>query len=228
MSEQLAFDLPFRPALGAEDFLVSDCNAAAVRLVDHWPHWSSPVHVISGPAGSGKSHLANVWRLKSGGAAVTAPELEALLQNRPLPFRAAVLEDADRAGFDEKALFHFLNLSREEGFSVLLTARTPPARMRIGLPDLASRLRSFPVAAIGTPDDALLRAVLVKHFADRQVDVDPQVVGYLTARMERSMSAVATLVSRLDREALGRGGRITRRLAADVLGNGGPQQQDEE
>lgn len=227
MSEQLAFDLPFRPALGAEDFLVSECNASAVRLIDHWPHWTTPVHVIAGPAGAGKSHLANVWRLKSGATPVRPADMAALLQNRPLPFRVAVLEDVDRAGYDEQALFHFLNLSREEGFGALLTARTPPARMPIVLPDLASRLRSFPVAAIGSPDDSLLRAVLVKQFADRQLDVDPQVVGYLAARMERSMNTVAVLVARLDREALGRGRRITRRLAAEVLESGSGEHPDE-
>ncbi|MEC9369665.1 MAG: DnaA/Hda family protein [Pseudomonadota bacterium] len=173
--------------------------------------------MLCGLAGAGKTHLANVWRLRSGATPVVPADLSMLLHTRPLPFKAAVLEDIDRANFDEQALFHFLNLSREEGFSVLLTARTPPARMTVALPDLASRLRSFPVSTIGTADDALLRAVLVKQFADRQLAVEPQVIGYLARRMERSMAALGPLVAAIDREALGRGRNITRPFAAQVL-----------
>lgn len=215
MSEQLVLDLPHRPALEADDFLVSTCNAAAVRLIDAWPDWPGEVQVICGPAGCGKSHLANVWRLKSG-AARLAPER--LAGPAVLPaVEAFVIEDLDRVSTDEHAVFHLLNSLREEGVSALLTARTPPAGWRVRLPDLVSRLRSIPVVTIGPPDDDLLQAVLLKQFADRQLNPEPHVIAFLATRMERSMDAVRHLVAALDRAALAAGRKITRPMAADVL-----------
>lgn len=217
MSQQLAFDLPHRPALEADDFLVSDCNALAVRLIDCWPDWPHPVHCLVGPSGAGKSHLANVWRLKSQAALLPVGGLAAA-DIAAMPALAAVLvEDIDHGPIPETALFHFLNVCAEQRLTALFTARTPPAAWPATLPDLASRLRSLPVVGIGEPDDALLRAVLLKQFADRQLDVEPRVIEYLAARMDRSMAVAQVLVAALDREALATGRPITRRLAGMVL-----------
>lgn len=221
MSEQLVFELPHRPALGADDFLVSECNATAVRLVDAWPGWPSPVHVIVGPAGSGKSHLANVWRLNSGARLLPSEVLAATGPEAFAEDRALVLEDTERSGAPDSALFHLLNLCRENGISLLMTARTPPRDWPAALPDLVSRLRSLPTVTIGAPDDDLLRAVLVKHFVDRQLAVEPRVITYVAARMERSMAAAARLAAALDRAALASGRKITRRLAGEVLAQAG-------
>lgn len=217
MSEQLVFELPHRPALGAEDFLVSQCNLTAVRLVDAWPDWPNPVNVIVGPAGCGKSHLANVWRLRSDARAVRAEEVEAPHLEALVAVPALVLEDADRGAVAEDAFFHLLNLCKERNVSLLLTARTLPTDWPVALPDLVSRLRSLPVVTIGPPDDDLLRAVLVKHFADRQLDVAPQVITYLTTRMERSMETARRLAAALDRAALEARRKITRQFAGEVL-----------
>ncbi len=217
MSEQLAFDLPHRPALEADDFLVSACNEAAVRLIDAWPDWPGEVQVICGPAGRGKSHLANVWLLKSGATRLAPQDLAGLGPEALRPVKAVVIEDLDRLEADERALFHLFNLLREAGLSALLTARTSPASWEVRLPDLKSRLRSIPVVCIGPPDDGLLQAVLLKQFADRQLNPDPQVIAYLAMRMERSMDAVRDLVAALDLAALAAGRKITRQMAARVL-----------
>lgn len=217
MSEQLVFDLPHRPALGADDFLVSACNEAAVEVIDAWPGWPQPVHLIEGPSGCGKSHLANVWRQKAGaqlweGASLGAPRI-----SRIPPGSAVILEDLDRSGFDEQSLFHLLNLSKQRDISLLLTARVPPARWDIRLPDLISRLRAVPVAVIGAPDDVLLSAVLLKHFADRQLNVEPQVIKFLARRMIRSMEVANGLVAAIDRAALATGKKITRQFSGEIL-----------
>lgn len=217
MSEQLVFELPHRPALGAEDFLVSHCNLTAVRLIDAWPDWPHSVNVIVGPAGCGKSHLANVWRLRSGAQAVKAGQVDAARLEELVATPALVLEDADRGTVAENAFFHLLNLCNERNVSLLLTARTMPAEWPVELPDLISRLRSLPVVTIGPPDDDLLRAVLVKHFTDRQLDVAPQVITYLTSRMERSMDTAQRLAAALDKAALEARRKITRQLAGEVL-----------
>ena len=214
---QLVFDLPHRAALGAEDFLVSDCNLAAVRLIDAWPGWQNNVQLLIGPPSSGKTHLVRVWQALSG-APVVVPEhldigkIDAMGEGAPL-----AVEDADRLPYDEKALFHLLNLAREKGLFVLLTARAAPRGWNAKLPDLASRLAALPVVEIGAPDEALLRTVMLKHFADRQLDIDPKVLEFLAVRVDRSLQAAEAAVEAVDRAALASGRKITRQLVADAL-----------
>ena len=216
--QQLTFDLPHRPALGAEDFLLSENNRGAVAMIDRWPDWPHPVVVLSGPPGSGKSHLAHVWQLRSRAACVAADALG----EDTLAARAAqdcmVVEDVDRGVRDQRAMFHLLNLAREHRFQVLVTARTEPGDWNLTLPDLRSRLRQATLARIEAPDDGLLRAVLVKLFADRQLTIDPQVVAQIGLRMERSMEAAVRLVAEIDRRALQTHRKVSRALVAEVMG----------
>ena len=215
---QLALSLPHRAALGERDFIISGSCAAAVGLVDQWPHWPSHAASIVGPAGAGKSHLANVWRARTGGAAVhhsaEASEADYVMAGQPLP---AVVEDLHLGVADEQGLFHLLNIARETGSHVLLTARTHPGTWDVALPDLRSRLRSFPVIAIEPPDDALLRAVLVKLFADRQLPVADAALDHLALHMERSMAFALRVVDEIDRLQLESRRAVTRNLAKDAL-----------
>lgn len=214
--QQLAFELPHRQAFGVEDFLVSHSNDEAVALVDRWPEWPVGAAVISGPAGSGKSHLANVWRLKSNASVVEAATCETARVPELAALGALVVEDIG-ALEDEQALFHLLNLVREQRLHMLLTSDVAPGELAITLPDLRSRLKALPFAAIEPPDDALLRVVLVKLFADRQLPVDPQVIAYLLLRMERSMEAARRIVAEVDRQALMMKRGVSRAVAAAAL-----------
>ncbi len=216
--QQLVFDLALRPALGAEDFMVSSANAAAIALVDRWPDWPLASAFVAGPARSGKSHLANVWRLKSrAGKPIEAPALREDAISELARHGALVIEDVDRGVGDERVLFHLLNLAREHRHSLLITSARAPGDLDIALPDLRSRLRALPLVHIEAPDDDLLRAVLVKQFNDRQLIVDPQVISYLVLHMERSTAAAASLVGEIDRRALAFKRRVTRALAADAI-----------
>ncbi|MFA5900394.1 MAG: DnaA/Hda family protein [Hyphomicrobium sp.] len=214
---QLVFDLAHRQALGAEDFLVSRSNDAAVEMIDRWPNWPHPASLVSGPQGSGKSHLANVWRLRSGAGLVLAADLDDDTVAALADGAALVVEDLDRGIADEKALFHLLNRARESKLSLLLTSRTPPGEQEFRIPDLRSRLRALPVVEVEPPDEALLKAVLVKLFDDRQLSVEPQVIDYLSVRMERSMAAASRVVAAVDRQALATHRKVTRPLAAQAL-----------
>ena len=196
--DQLTLDLGHRPALGREDFLVAPCNADAVAWIDRWPDWPGPALVIHGPAGCGKSHLAQVWRAQSGTSA------------------GSVVEDADRPD-DDVALFHRFNRHAEEGGHMLLTARTPPARWPGRLPDLVSRLAAAPTVAIGPPDETLIAQVVVKLFADRQLDIGPDVVAYLATHMERSFESARNLVAAADTAALAAKRAVTVPLVRTVL-----------
>lgn len=218
MPRQLTFDLPARPALGRADFFVSPANALALAALEAPGGWPAGKLLLIGPEGAGKSHLARVWAGAEAAEVVAASDLAA----RPtLPqARAVVVEDADRIAGDrgaETALFHLHNLVLAEGGRLLITARSAPGRWPLVLPDLASRLQASATARLGPPDDALLAAVLVKLFADRQIAVPPTLIPWLVARMERSFAAADATVAALDAAALALGRPIGLALARSVL-----------
>lgn len=220
---QLTLDLPHRAALGAEDFLVSDCNLAAVRLIDSWPEWNGNIQLLIGPPASGKTHLGRVWQARAGACSLNPDNLgvdfvDAMGAGTPL-----IVEDADRLPYDEKALFHLLNLAREKRLFVLLTTRSAPSRWRVKLPDLLSRLNGIPAVEIGAPDETLIRTVLLKHFSDRQLDIDPKVLTYLALHVDRSLAAAEAAVTAVDRVALATGRKISRQLVVEVLQGSAPQ-----
>jgi chromosomal replication initiation ATPase DnaA len=216
LSTQLVFDLAVRPASGRDDFLVTPANQTAVALVDSWPQWPSFGAVISGAHGAGKTHLAEVWRQTANAHVTAASAVTVEAVPELLISGALVVEDVDAGQVDEAALFHLLNHVRQSKGWVLLTSSQWP-RAGLLLPDLVSRLTALPVAAILQPDDALLRGVLVKHFADRQIAVDEALVSYLVARMPRSLDMARLLVSRLDAAALEQRVDVTRAFAGKIL-----------
>jgi len=214
---QLVFDLSQGEAFGREDFLVSESNAAALGWVERWPEWPSPVLVLHGPQGAGKTHLAHMWRGRAGaillaGASLGEADCAEIFERRG---SIIAVDDADCA--PEAALLHLYNACLEAGGSLLLTARQAPGPWRPALADLGSRLRAAPAVGINRPDDALLAAVLAKHFADRQVRVAPEVIAYLICRMERSLAAAKEIAADLDHAALSRSGAITIPLTNQVL-----------
>lgn len=213
---QIPLDFGHEPAASREDLIVSDRLSAVIGLIDRWPDWPSPVVVVAGPTGSGKSHLASVWAEQSGAVSVSVdhPDGNALAAAAAGP---VLVEDVDRSGFDETALFHLINTVRESGTTLMMTSRLWPAAWNVTLPDLASRLKAATTVEIGEPDDELLAQVLVKLFADRQIVPDERVVAYLVSRMERSLDAARRIVARLDGLALSRQSKITRQLAAEVI-----------
>ena len=216
MARQLTFDLPVRPALGRGDFFVSDANARALARLDGTADWPQGKLALVGPEGAGKTHLAHVWAEETGGRIVASTEISSLdLTAIRTP---VAVDDADRlSDGGETALFHLHNHLGHAGLPLLLIGRTPPARWKIALPDLKSRMDATDVARIEPPDDALLAAVLVKLFADRQILVAPNLIDWLLPRMERSFGAAQKLVAALDREALAERRAVTRTIASRVL-----------
>jgi chromosomal replication initiation ATPase DnaA len=214
---QLALALAHTESFAREDFLSGTSNASALALIDAWPDWPSRAVVLAGPEGSGKSHLAAIWGAAAGARFIAARGLEEAQVPAALATGAVVVEDAAAGGFDERALFHLLNLAREDEAFVLITARTAPTGWTFAVRDLGSRLKALPVVALAPPDDVLLRAVLVKLFADRQTVVDESLIGYVATRIERSFAAARMVVAQLDQEAMRRKRPLTRALAAEVL-----------
>jgi chromosomal replication initiation ATPase DnaA len=218
---QLALALPHAENLTRADFLAAASNEAALAMIDRWPDWPARMLALVGPQGAGKSHLAAIWAAQSGARLLSARALTLAVLPQALATGALVLEDCEAGACDERALFHLLNLVREDNAWLLLTARQPLAGWTVALPDLASRLRAIPSVSLSVPDDALLRAVMVKMFTDRQLAVDESLVAYLLTRIDRSLAAVQSAVRHLDREALQRGRPVNRALAADLFREAG-------
>lgn len=218
---QLPLELKHEPGYDRDDLIVAGSNRGAVDLVDRWPGWVSPVAILAGPSGAGKTHLAQIWRAKTGALSVSPTEIGAsVLESAAI--RPILIEDVGDAPIDETGLFHLINTVRQHasqgtGPSLLMTSRLWPANWPVKLPDLASRLKAATVVEISEPDDMLLSIIMQKLFSDRQVGVDPALVSYLVSRIERSLVSAIGVVERLDQVALEQKSRITRALAAQVL-----------
>ena len=223
MPAQLPLALPHDVSLARDDLIVSASNRLAVEAVDSWPNWHHSVLLIVGPPGSGKSHLLNAWieassaRKAPSGVDAESLDFAAMLQSTG--FRIAI-DDIDRSDLFENDLFAILNAARLGGGTVLATARAHPKEMVLGLADLRSRLGAATLAELGEPDDTLLAGVLAKLFADRQIDVAPKDIDYLTRRMDRSLDAARHLVAAIDKEALASKQKIGPRLLKRVLDRG--------
>lgn len=215
---QLTLGFPHEPTTGRADFVVGRANAEAIALIEAMPEWPLRGVLLVGPEGSGKSHLVSIWCEFPGAAWIEAKDLTREDADRLTAGGVVAVEDIDRGPIDEPALFHLLNLASERDARVLVTSRSGPGGSRLTLPDLVSRLRAMRLVTLGAPDDDLLRRVLTKLFADRQLQVDPGVIGYIATRMERSFAAANRVVATLDKAAFAGGRAVTRKLAGEVLG----------
>lgn len=214
---QLAFTLPHAESLSRDDFLEGPGNAQALALIERWPDWPNRVMMLVGPEGCGKSHLAAIWAEQAGARTIAAHALTVANVPGSLATGALVVEHLQPGSFDERALFHLLNLAREDDAFVLMSGRTAPSSFAVDLRDLGSRLRALPVVALSAPNDAMFRALIVKFCADRQMNVDESVVSYLASHIERSFAAARKAVEMLDTEALRLRRPVTRALAAEIF-----------
>jgi chromosomal replication initiation ATPase DnaA len=211
-SGQLALPIFRGPRFAEADFRLAPSNSAAwvwLRRTEEWPNHRL---ALWGEAGRGKTHLLHVWAARHGAGIRTGPELRGV----PEVSAGVAIDEAD-AVTDETALLHLLNAAAESRLPVLLAARAPPARWHLRLPDLASRLRAVTAVEIGPPEDELLRVLLARLLAERQLRPPEPVQDWLLRRLPRSAAALRDAVARLDAAALDRHRNITVQFAADVL-----------
>jgi len=214
---QLVLDLDHSVSFAREDFLSGPSNVAALTLIERWPDWPSRIVALTGPEGSGKSHLAAIWADESGARVLSPKFLSSADVPGTLATGALVVEDLEAEDLDEHALFHLINLAREEDAYVLLTSRYAVASLPVTIRDLASRLRALPAVMVTPPDDVLLRSLLIKLASDRQLALDESVINYLVNRIDRSFAAARNAIQTLDDEAMRRHRSVTRALAVELF-----------
>jgi len=222
-ARQFTLDFPHRPSFSGDDFLVAPANQAAIDWIDKWPEWPHHALAVSGPRGSGKTHLSHVFMSRSNAVPVELNPTDPIdIRSVIRDHSALVIDNANSVAGTaaEEHLFHLLNVIREENRTALLLSDTPPARWSVNLPDLQSRLNAIPHVAITAPDDALIAALVVKLFHDRQLRVDSAIVDYLLTRTDRSFEAIRVIVARIDEAALREHRNITIPLIRQVLDQG--------
>lgn len=215
---QMPLDLAIAPATGRDDLIVSASVALAADLVDRWPDWPGRIAILYGPKGCGKTHLAEIWKNAADACTLDMKDMAIEDAMRAASAGSVILDDLDPDAIDETSLFHLVNAVTQNDNYMLVSARRHTATWQFSLADLASRISAATVVEIGPPDDDLLTQVIVKLFADRQITAEAKVIDYMMVRMERSLAVAHEIVDAMDQLALARGTRITRKLAAEVLG----------
>ena len=217
--KQLAFDLPSRPALGKSDFFISDCNLMAVKLLEDWSNWPNRQHVLSGSAGSGKTHLALVWAKSVSANVINISDIFDIDLQKATSTSLVIegMDERPESGELENNLFHLFNILLANGYYLLLTGKKDPKFWKVTLPDLRSRILGMRNARLLPPDDRLFLALIAKLFADRQIYPKPEVLQYIARHGERSFSTASRLVDFLDKAALGEGKKISLKFTASYL-----------
>lgn len=213
---QLRFGFGFEPDLSRRGFIPAPSNAKALEVIEQWPHWPASILALVGPAGCGKSHLSRIWQDRSDASQIEMPMLNKsavpdIDGSRPW------LLDVPAKAIDPQAFFHLFNLIKSQKGHLLICSDRPLARWGVALADAQSRLSSVPTFEIKAPEDELLKAILRKHFSDRQVKVESDLLDYLVARMERSASTADRLVEKLDEIAWAEGAPISKKIAKKAL-----------
>jgi len=212
---QLPLDLGHGTGYSRDERVVTGTNNQAAALVDRWPDWPSQVVVLAGPAGSGKTHLSSIWRMRANALAIDPNRVGDSIAD--IGGRPALIDDVDARAVDEQGLFHLINAVRGAGSTLLLTARRFPAAWGVSLPDLASRLKAAATVEIHEPDDLLLAGVITKLFADRQVSVPEAVVAHMIRSLDRSPAAIRDFVAQADAVALAEKRPININLIKELL-----------
>lgn len=223
---QTLLNLQLSPSYEPQDFLVSHANEEAYQWIHHWPTgWVAPSVILWGEGGCGKTHLAHMWARLSHAQILTAEtlaqNLEALFQLSAHTHSAWVLEDAplhlSTGAIKEDDLFHLINICQQHGMYLLITAHQPASRWELHLKDLSSRLNALPSIHIKSPDDALLRAVMIKLFSDRQLHVSDDILDYILLRIDRRFQDIQHICALIDQASLQQKRKISLALVKDVL-----------
>ena len=225
IAEQLIFNLNRQGKVGLENFYISKSNQVAVKTIKRWEDWPAKKLLLMGPSGSGKSHLADFWTRTTKARTLEINEISDFNLEELNNNSGFVIDDVDQIRMFnkndkdriEEKLFHLLNFSAQASCFLMMTSSAPITSWGLKLSDLISRLATIAVVELFPPDDDLLIAVLLKQFDDKQIKVSPEVVLFVSKRINRTFESIREFVNLADHLTLKNKRDVTIPFVSEIL-----------
>ena len=216
MNDQLVLKFPTQQAYKKEDFYVSPSNQEAYDLINSWPNWIKRIVNISGPSGSGKSHLASILKGKTSCLQIDSNKLNEKIFLKFKIKETLIIENLDENIY-EKLLFSLWNIALQDNKYFLITSEKPITLYKFKLDDLISRVNSSLIIGINLPSDDLISAILAKNFSDKQIKVEKKHIDYIIKRIDRSYEKISQFILTLDKYSLKKGSPFGLKLIKEVI-----------
>ena len=218
MSElnQLLLELDYKTNFNEHDFYLSKSNSNAFNLINRWPDWEKKILNISGEKFSGKSHLANIFKLKSKAFLIKGNKIDNSIFKSLKLYESIIIDDFEECN-EEEILYSIFNLIDQDSKYLLINSLKPINKIKYKLPDLASRSKNCLYAEIENPDDELLFAIILKNFSDRQIKIEKKIINFITSRIDRSYRKIDEFIYKVDELSLKKKKPINLKTIKEIL-----------
>ena len=213
---QLLLNFNFKKSFNDHDYYVSDSNYFAFNIIDKWPKWEKKILNISGEKFSGKTHLANIFKLKSSALFLNEKEISNDVFKKIKLFESIIIDNFSNK-IDENLTYSIFNLVDQDSKYLLINSETPLSEINFKLPDLISRSRNSLQAKINPPDDELIFAIILKNFSDRQIKLEKQIIEFIVNRIDRSYSKISEFIYKVDELSLKKKKPINLKTIKEIL-----------
>ena len=184
-----------------DDFFVSKCNYFAFSLIESWPKWEKNILNIYGEKFCGKSHLSEIFKRKNKAIIIKNDEINNNFFNKIRYYENIILDNLEFLS-DEKTFYSIFNFVEQYNKYLIINSIDSINSIEFTLPDLKSRLKNCIFAKIDKPDDDMIFALVLKHFADRQIKIEKKIIEYITKRIERSYGKIFDFIYKVDQFSL--------------------------
>ena len=218
MSElnQLLLDFDYKTNFSEHDFYLSKSNSNAFNLINRWPDWDKKILNISGEKFSGKSHLANIFKLKSKAFLIKGNEIDNSIFKSIKLHESIIIDDFEECN-EEEILYSIFNLIDQDSKYLLINSLKPINEIKYRLPDLTSRSKNCLYAVIENPDDELLFAIILKNFSDRQIKIEKKIINFIISRIDRSYRKIDEFIYKIDELSLKKKKPINFKTIKEIL-----------
>ena len=218
MSElnQLLLELDYKTNFNEHDFYLSKSNSNAFNLINRWPDWEKKILNISGEKFSGKSHLANIFKLKSKAFLVRGNKIDNSIFKSLKLYESIIIDDFEDCN-EEEILYSIFNLIDQDNKYLLINSLKSINKIKYKLPDLASRSKNCLYAEIENPDDELLFAIILKNFSDRQIKIEKKIINFIISRVDRSYRKIDEFIYKVDELSLKKKKPINLKTIKEIL-----------
>ena len=218
MSElnQLLLDFDYKTNFNEHDFYLSKINTSAFNLINRWPDWGKKILNISGEKFSGKSHLANIFKLKSKAFLIKGNEIDNSIFKSIKLHESIIIDDFEECN-EEEILYSIFNLIDQDSKYLLINSLKPINEIKYRLPDLTSRSKNCLYAVIENPDDELLFAIILKNFSDRQIKIEKKIINFIISRIDRSYRKIDEFIYKIDELSLKKKKPINLKTIKEIL-----------